>query len=98
MAYTAHLEDSIRKVRGLLMAFGLENKIRIAFITVFQKNIFGCFNFIIQYVIVNFPRVTIDLLPEVYYNGNHSELCVWRLIYEDRCDGCRHRGGRGCTA
>lgn len=31
MAYTGHLEDSVRKVRGLLMAFGLEKKIRIAF-------------------------------------------------------------------
>lgn len=31
MAYTAQLEDSIRKVRGLLMALGLEKKIRIAF-------------------------------------------------------------------
>ena len=31
MAYTAHLDDSIRRVRGLLAAFGLENRIRIAF-------------------------------------------------------------------
>lgn len=31
MAYTAHTEDSIRKVRGLLWALGLENRIRIAF-------------------------------------------------------------------
>ena len=31
MAYTAHTEDSIRKVRGLLNALGLEDRIRIAF-------------------------------------------------------------------
>lgn len=31
MAYTAHLEDGIDRVRGLLAAFGLEKKIRIAF-------------------------------------------------------------------
>lgn len=31
MAYTAHTETSINKIRGLLMAMGLEKKIRIAF-------------------------------------------------------------------
>lgn len=31
LAFTAHTEDSITKVRGLLMAMGLEKKIRIAF-------------------------------------------------------------------
>ncbi|MDO4292447.1 MAG: alpha-L-arabinofuranosidase C-terminal domain-containing protein [Eubacteriales bacterium] len=31
VAFTAHTEDSIRKVRGLLTAMGLEHKIRIAF-------------------------------------------------------------------
>ena len=31
MAYTADLDSDIRKVRGLLMAFGLEKQIRIAF-------------------------------------------------------------------
>ena len=31
MAYTADLERDIRRVRGLLMAFGLEKKIKIAF-------------------------------------------------------------------
>lgn len=31
LAFTAHTEDAIRKVRGLLMAMGLENRIKIAF-------------------------------------------------------------------
>ncbi len=31
LAFTNHTEDAIRKVKGLLMAMGLENRIRIAF-------------------------------------------------------------------
>ncbi len=31
MAYTAHTEDSVRKVKGLLQALGLENRIKLAF-------------------------------------------------------------------
>lgn len=31
MVYTQDIENSVRKVRGLLMAMGLENRIKIAF-------------------------------------------------------------------